>query len=382
MAYLDNNATTALDERVLAAMLPYLRGQHGNPSSSHQLGRQARAAIDQARQQVAGLVAAHSSQVVFTSGGTEANNLALKGVAQRLPPGLIACSAVEHSSVLAPLAALQNDGWRLAKLTVDSDGYLVDEVLQQVVSRKPALLAVMAANNETGIVYDTQPVARSAREVGAIVLVDAVQAAGKYPLNFTASGAHLMSLSAHKIHGPQGIGALVVDKAVDMMPLLHGGGHERGRRAGTENVAAIVGFGKAAELAADELEARRRHTGILRAHLESRLTAELPKAVIFGQRAERLPNTCFFAVPGLDGETLLMALDQLGIAVSSGSACTTGDVAPSPVLMAMGIEADLARAAVRVSLSKDTTRDDVDRFVDSLKAQVLALQRFGSLACA
>ncbi len=382
IAYLDNNATTALDERVLAAMLPYLRGQYGNPSSGHHLGRQARAAIDQARRQVAGLVAAHPSQVVFTSGGTEANNLAVKGVAQRLSPGLIACSPVEHSSVLTPLAALQDEGWRLTLLTVNDDGRLVDEVLQKVMSRKPALLAVMAANNETGIVYNTRPVARLAREVGAILLVDAVQAAGKYPLDFTASGAHLMSLSAHKIYGPKGIGALVVDKAVDMTPLLQGGGHERGRRAGTENVAAIVGFGKAAELAADELEARRQHTGILRAHLESRLTAELPTAVIFGQRAERLPNTSFFALPGLDGETLLMALDQSKIAVSSGSACTTGKVTPSHVLVAMGVEADLARAAVRVSLGKDTTRDDIDRFVDCLKAQVHALRSFGSLACA
>jgi len=382
VVYLDNNATTALDQRVLAAMLPYLQAQYGNPSSGHRLGRQARAAVDRARQQVAALVGVHPSQVVFTSGGTEANNLALKGVAQRHSPGLMASSVVEHSSVLAPLAALQGAGWELARLSVDADGRLLEESLQAALARKPVLLALMAANNETGIVYNTGPVAQQARDAGAVVLVDAVQAAGKLPLDFATSGAHLMSLSAHKIYGPKGIGALVVDKAVDMAPLVHGGGHEKGRRAGTENVAAIVGFGRAAELAAAELEARRRRVGELREHLESRLVAELPGVAIFGQRAERLPNTSFFALPGLDGETLLMTLDQSGIAVSSGSACGTGDVEPSHVLMAMGVEPGLARSAIRASLGKDTTRDEVDRFVDCLKAQAQALQGLGAMACA
>lgn len=380
--YLDHNATTPLDERVLEAMLPFLGEHCGNPSSRHQAGRIARAAVDQARQQVAALVKAHPSQVVFTGGGSEANNLALFGVAERMTPGLLAVSRVEHSSVRAPAEVLQQRGWQLQEIDIDAQGNIDGDSLQAVLAAKPAMLALMLANNETGVINDVAAVAEMARHHGAMVLSDAVQAAGKMELDFSATGAHMMSVSAHKIHGPKGVGALIVDKAVDMAPLVYGGGHEKGRRAGTENVAGIVGFGKAAELAIAELSARHEHTRLLRDHLEQTLVAAIPSVVIFAQHAQRLANCSFFAVPGLDGETLLMALDQGGFAVSSGSACSSGDTKPSHVLQAMGVERELARGAIRVSLGKDNNREEIDRFVACLKQQVDVLQSFGSLACA
>lgn len=378
--YLDNNATTPIDERVLESMLPYLKGQFANASSGYRLGREVRAAIDVAREQVASFVNAHPSQVVFTSGGTEANNMAVKGIAGRLPPGLIATSAVEHSSVSEPAEALVKGGWSVAKIAVDSIGRIDEASLSAIVSRAPKIMAVMMANNETGVVQNVAQVAEAAETCGAYFLTDAVQAAGKIPVDFSTNGAHLMSLSAHKIYGPKGVGALIVDKAVDMEPLLHGGGHEKGRRAGTENVAAIVGFGKASELAVYELAGRQKHMRELQAYLEERLTSDIPQLKIFGQQAVRLPNTTFFAVPDIEGETLLMTLDQAGLAVSSGSACGTGDVEPSHVLLAMGVDAGLARSAVRVSTGKDTSRDEIDHFVKCLKEQIQVLRSFGAVA--
>lgn len=384
--YLDHNATTPLDGRVLDAMMPFLREQFGNASSGHQSGRVARAAMDVARQQVATLVNAHPSQVVFTSGGTEANNLALKGVAARMTPGHVVLSAVEHSSVRTPARALQKQGWMLSEIAVDADGRLDIENLRDTLACLPAesakFVAVMMANNETGVIHDSAAVAELAREFGATLFVDAVQAVGKLPVDFVHSGAQLMSLSAHKIYGPKGVGALIVDKAVDIEPVLHGGGHEKARRAGTENVAAIVGFGKAAQLAMTELSTRNAQTETLRHYLETRLMSELPQASIFGRQAERLSNTSFFSLPGIDGETLLMGLDQAGLAVSSGSACGTGEVDPSHVLLAMGVSPESARGAIRVSLGKDSRRDEVDNFIDCLKQQVRALQSIAAVAYA
>ncbi len=384
--YLDYNATTPLDKRVLDAMMPFLCEQFGNAASGHQSGRIARAAMGVAREQVAALVNAHPSQVIFTSGGTEANNLALKGCAARLTPGHIVLSGVEHSSVRTPANALKKDGWTLDEIGVDADGRLVIENLHRIFSAMSAgrakILAVMLANNETGIVYESTPVAALARDFGAMLLVDAVQAAGKIPVDFTHSGAQFMSLSAHKIYGPKGAGALIVDKAVDIEPILYGGGQEKARRAGTENVAAIVGFGKAAELALSELSTRHAQAQTLHHYLETRLCSELPQVCVFGQQADRLPNTSFFALPGLDGETLLMSLDQAGLAVSSGSACATGEVEPSHVLLAMGVSPEHAHGAIRVSLGKESRRDEIDSFIDCLKQQVRVLQSFAAVACA
>ncbi|MCW8828835.1 MAG: cysteine desulfurase [Gammaproteobacteria bacterium] len=379
MVYLDHNATTPLDERVLEAMLPYLRGRYGNPSSVYALGREARAALEQAREQVAELVSAHPSQVLFTSGGTEANNSALKGVARRAPQGRIAISEVEHASVQSPAAALARDGWQIDTLAVDGEGICHRETLQQALSEQTRMVSVMWANNETGVVQPVAELAEICREQGVIFHTDAVQAAGKLALDFPASGAHLMSLSAHKLYGPKGVGALILDKAVDLEPLLHGGGQERGRRGGTENLAAIVGFGKAAELAGIELAERRRHLLTLRERFEQHLAQALPEAVIFCRDAQRLPNTVYMALPGLEGQTLIMALDQQGIAVSSGSACGSDSSEPSAVLKAMGVESELALGAIRISLGKDNTERDIDTLCSVLVSQVKQLQ---SLAAA
>jgi len=325
--------------------------------------------MDQAREQVAALVGVGPSQVIFTSGGTEANNLALKGFATRSEPGRLAISAVEHASVRSPAAALAKAGWIVDAIDVDGAGKVTPESLDQALTPETGLVSVMAANNETGVLQDLPALAQRAREAGAVFHTDAVQWAGKRPLDFAGTGAQLMSLSAHKIHGPKGVGALIVDKAVDLAPLIDGGGQERGCRGGTENLAGIAGFGAAAELAAAELDHRVEWSRSLRERFERRLAEELSEAIVFGTEAERLPNTVFLALPGIDGESLLMALDRKGIAVSSGAACGSNSTEPSHVLSAMGVERELARGAIRISFGKDNTDEDLDRLVDALCEQ-------------
>jgi len=379
--YLDHNATTALDVRVLAAMQPYLHGAVGNPSSVHRYGREARAAIDQAREQVAALLGVRATQVIFTSGGTEANNLALQGVAASWStPGRVIIGSTEHPSVIQPGLALQRRGWGVDELAVDDNGRPCMEHLAALLRDDTRLVSVMMANNETGVITDMAAVSAVMKEHAAVLHCDAVQALGKMDVKFTATGVRMMSLSAHKINGPGGVGALVLDRAVQIQPLLQGGGQEFGLRAGSENIAAIVGFGRAAELLADEWPDRHRHMLGLRQQLEQQLLEQLPGVVIFGHQAERLPNTVFFAVPMIDGETLVMALDEDGFAVASGSACSSSKNTPSHVLLAMGVDAGLARCAVRVSLGSDNEAGDVDRFVGSLKRQVNKLANMAALA--
>lgn len=367
--YLDHNATTPLDARVLEAVLPYLQGRFGNPSSSHRYGRAARRAVDTARAQVAALVNADPGQVVFTGGGSEANNLALKGVALASGGGRVAVSAVEHSSVLQTARALARRGWGVDSIAVDVCGRVTAESLQAALRNDTLLVSIMFANNETGVVQALPELAAQARSCGALVHTDAVQAAGKIPLNFSTSGAHLMTLSAHKLYGPIGVGALVYDRAVELEPLVHGGGHEWGLRAGTENVAGIVGFGVAAQLAYAELDARRARLLGLRRYLEARL-GNIPGITLIAGDADRVPNTLMFSLPGLEGETLLLALDRAGVAVSSGSACSSGVTEPSHVLVAMQVAENVARGAIRVSLGKDNTEADVDGLVTALQTQV------------
>lgn len=357
--YLDHNATTPLDAAVLEAMLPHLREGYANASSLHRPGRAARAAIDTARGQVAALVNAHPSQVLFTGGGTEANNTAIKGLAARLKPGRILISAVEHSAVLEPSQILTRGGWQVDPIPVDDQGRLQREALARMLDEGDVrLVACMLANNETGVLQDLPAIATLVRKHDALLHCDAVQAAGKVSVSYPDTGAHTLSLSAHKIYGPKGAGALILDKGLDIEALLHGGGHERGLRGGTENTAAIVGFGKAAELAVSHLQSRAQHLRALRDQLQTGLAA-INGVQLFGVDAERVPNTLQFAVPGFEGESLLMALDHRGIAVSSGSACHAGSGEPSHVLLAMGVPAELARGAIRVSLGKDNTGADV-----------------------
>lgn len=365
MIYLDHNATTPLDERVLDAMLPYLRGCYGNPSGLYRLGRLSRGAIDTAREQVAELAGAMASEVIFTSGGTEANNLALKGLGFALEPGVIVVGATEHPSVSEPLKFLGLGGWSIATLPARPDGLPEIAAIDRIDPRDIRFGALMLANNETGVVHDTWQLGERLRESGGFLHVDAVQAAGKMPLDFAATGAHTLALSAHKLNGPKGVGALIADRGAPILPLLQGGGQEQGRRGGTEHVAGIVGFGKAAELARIELAERREQALALRRRLETGLGA-LSGVTLFAATTERLPNTLQFSVPDFAGETLVMHLDRLGFAVSSGSACASGGHAPSPVLTAMGVDATTARGAIRVSVGRGNSAAEVDQFISAL----------------
>ncbi|ENO82089.1 Cysteine desulfurase [Thauera sp. 27] len=380
--YLDWNATTPLDEVVREAMLPWLgvgeQARFGNASSRHEYGRQARAAIDEARVRVASAVGAHATEVVFTSGGSEANNLFLKGAAGVFKPALLAISAIEHPCVREPARQLQRGGWALREIGVDAQGLVDEASWQAVLADRPRLVSVMMANNETGVVQDLARIAAQARTVGAWVHTDAVQAVGKLEVDFRTLGVHALSLSAHKIGGPLGAGALIVDKRVELMPLIAGGGQERGLRSGTENVAAIVGFGVACERARAAQAQEAQRLGALREELERGLLQ--CGASIFSAQAPRLPNTVFFAIGQIDGETLVAKLDRAGFACASGSACSSANPEPSHTLLAMGVERGLARAAVRISLGRDTTAEQVRAFLAALAGVTDNLRNLASVA--
>lgn len=379
--YLDHNATTPLDPAVLAAMLPWLESQFGNASSRHEYGRAARRAVDEARQQVAAAVNAHPTEVVFTSGGSEANNLFLKGAAASLKPGLLAVSAIEHPCIFKPAAQLARNGWKIRTVAVDAAGRANFDDFAEAVVARPSLLSIMMANNETGVVQDIPALATAAKACGGWFHSDAVQALGKLPLDFRAlnlAGVHAITLSAHKAGGPKGAAALVLDKRVELQPLIAGGGHERGLRSGTENVPAIVGFGVAAELVAGRVAELPRRLKALRQRLESGLNGLGVR--IFGTAAERLPNTTYFAVPDIDGETLVGKLDRAGFAVASGAACSSANPEPSHVLQAMGVAPEIARGAVRVSLGAGNSESDIDEFINALRATVGRLQGLTALA--
>ncbi len=377
-AYFDHNATTPLSGRVLEAMLPYFQESFGNASSRHAFGRAARKAVDDAREQVADAVGAHPSQVYFVSGGTEANNLLIKGAAARLRPSQVAVSAVEHPCVMKPALALRESGWKFRRFSVDNAGRLDMTDVQAALREPTGLASVMLANNETGVVQDVAAVAEMARGAGAVIHTDAVQAFGKVPVSFADLNVHAMTLSAHKIYGPKGIGALILDKRLDIMPQIIGGGHEKGLRAGTENVPAIVGFGAACSLAVSGLGQSSLQLQSLRERLDQGLHAM--GAVLFGDGAARLPNTGYFAFPGIDGETLVMALDRAGFAVASGSACSSDSAEPSPVLLAMGVERELARCAVRISLGRENEMGQVERFLQVLQEEIFRLKRLVTVA--
>ncbi len=366
-SYFDHNASTAIDPSVLDAMLPYLSGPYGNPSSLHRYGRAARHAVEAARGQVARLIAAPPQTVVFTSGGTEANNYALKGVMHAQLGKRLLYGATEHPSVLEAAQHLQALGHSVETIAVSADG-LVDgpKALAQWPGAPVALVSLMAANNETGVLQDFSTIRTLCASGGARLHIDATQALGKLPLSFSECGADLMTLSSHKIYGPKGVGALIVRPDVAIAPLMHGGAQEQARRGGTENLAAIVGFGAAAELAQQTLAERSAHALRLREQLERGL-ADIQGLQIFAQSAVRLPNTCQFALKGWDGEALLMHLDRRGFAVSSGSACASGSGEPSHVLLAMGVPSALAKGAVRVSLGQGNSAAEVAQFLAALK---------------
>jgi len=379
--YFDHNATTPLDPAVLEGMRPYLAEQYGNASSRHEYGRAARRAIDEARQRVAYAAGAHPTEVVFTSGGSEANNLFVKGAAALLKPGLVAISAIEHPCVREPAKQLQRQGWGLREVPVNADCRVDATGFRATIDERPALVSVMLANNETGAVQDVETLADLARPCRAWFHTDAVQAFGKRRLDFralNAAGVHALTLSAHKLGGPKGAGALVVDKRVELQPLIAGGGHERGLRSGTENVAAIVGFGLAAEIAASRLDGAAAALAALRTQLEAGLAAQ--GATIFAAASERLPNTSYFAFADVDGETLVGKLDRAGFAVAAGAACSSANPEPSHVLLAMGVEPRLARGAVRISFGIGNSAAEVRDFLAALNTTILQLRGLTALA--
>lgn len=376
--YFDWNATTPLDPIVREAMLPWLDARFGNPSSRHEYGRQARSAIDEARSRVAAAVGAHPTEVLFTSGGTEANNLFIKGAAAARKPGVVAISAIEHPCVREPARQLSRTGWQLREIAVDGQGLVSASDWEAALAEKPALASVMLANNETGALQDVARFAQQARAKGVWLHTDAVQALGKIEVDFRRLAVHGLTISSHKLGGPLGAGALVLDKRVELAPLIAGGGQERGLRSGTENVAAIVGFGVACERAVARQGEEAKRLSLLRDRLVELLGS--CGARVFSAQAARLPNTVFFAMERIDGETLVAKLDRAGFACASGSACSSANPEPSHTLLAMGVDEETARGAVRLSLGRDSTEDEVERFGETFARLTRELRSLTALA--
>jgi cysteine desulfurase len=383
--YFDNAATTAPDPQVLEAMRPYLGEFWGNPSSLYAEGRQAREAVDRARAQVAGLLGAEADEIVFTGSGTEADNLAVQGVllAAGLSGSHVVTSAIEHPAILACCRQLERLGAAATELPVDRQGLVDPADLEAAIRPETRLVSIMAANNVVGTIQLIAELAQIARRRGVLFHTDAVQAAGKIAFDMRTQPIDLLSLSGHKLHGPKGIGALYVRKGVSLWPLLPGGGQERGLRSGTENVAAIVGLGRAAELAAALRPGEAARLVHVRDHLIENILAKIPTAYLVGHRWRRLPGHVCLGFDGMEGEAikLLLQLDEEGIAVSSGSACSAIHAGgPSHVLEALGFDPLKARGSLRISLGRFNTMEEADRFLEVLPRAVAALRPIRRLA--
>jgi cysteine desulfurase len=366
----DHAATTPVAVEVLAAMLPYFTDVAGNPSSVHRAGQRARRAIEEARERVAASIGAAPREIVFTSGATEAINLALRGAMSLRPEGRLVSSAVEHAAVLETARDLERLGTEIELLAPDRSGCILRDQVYAAVGGGPALVALMAVNNETGVRTDIAALAPVVRERGALLFCDAVQAFGVEPLDVGELGVDLLSLSAHKVYGPKGVGALYIRSGLELRSLTTGGPQERGLRPGTHNVPAIVGFGVAAEAAAADAESEGARLVGLRSRLERGLL-QVDGVSVNGGDADRGPKHSNVAVSGVDGETLLLLLDDLGVRVSAGSACAAGSVEPSHVLTAMGLDRELARASVRFSLGRSTDAPTVDAVAERFAEAVL-----------
>lgn len=367
--YFDNSATTPVDPRVGEAMQPYQTACFGNPSSLHGPGRTAKAAVRQARERVAGLLNCAAEEIVFTASGTEADNLALIGLAQAIGPvGFhLITSAIEHPAILATCRFLEQTGVQVTCLPVSSEGIVEPASLAKALRPDTRLISIMAANNVVGTLQPIRELAQIARDAGAWFHTDAVQAAGKVPIDVRKSPVDMVSLSAHKLHGPKGVGALFVRDGVPLGPLMHGGGQERGLRSATENVPGIVGFGLAAEIARTELGDDASRLVVLRERIMETLAAELPQAYLIGHRYRRLPGHLCLGLAGQEGEAirLLLALDEEGIAVSSGSACSSHHAGePSGILLAMGFDPVRARGSLRITLGRFNTAEEVEQFLE------------------
>jgi len=375
--YLDHNATTPPLPAVAERMMVVLRDAFGNPSSVHHFGQQAKALIDEARTEVANLIGAEPSEVLFTGGGTEADNIAIRGAAEALEAAgrrHLVASAIEHEAVLNTLKALAKRGWRTTLLPVDRSGIVSPAALREGLADDTAVVSVMHANNEIGTIQPIAELARLAHERGALFHTDAVQSAGKIAIDVRTLGVDMLSMSAHKFYGPKGIGALWVRRGVRVMPILTGGRQERGRRAGTENVAGIVGMGVAARIASGKMGDEDRRLSALRDRLETGILRSVPGTAVNGSTEARVPNTTNISFDRIEAESLLIALDLQGVAVSTGSACSSGTLEPSHVLKAMGFNAHRTQNSIRFSLGAANTEAEIDRVVAVLPGIVEKLR--------
>lgn len=371
--YLDHAATTPVREEVFEAMKPFYGPRFGNPSSTHRWGREARAALDEARERVGRCLGAHADEICFTSGGTEADNFAILGAWRALRSKgrlAIVTTPIEHKAVLGAVHHATEEGAEERLLAMTTDGVVDGDSFDKLVNDRVAVCSMMWVNNEIGTIQPVAKLAARAKERGAIFHTDAVQAFGKVPIDARTQHFDLLTISGHKFGAPKGVGALFIRRGTNLEPLLHGGTQDRGRRPGTENVAAAVGLARAAELTLAECEAHCARIRELRDRLETGITARVPDAIIHGRGAERAPHITNVSVPGTDSESLLMALDLRGIACSGGSACQSGSVTPSHVLSAIGVRPDLASAAVRMSLGVLTTEESIDRVIEVFPALV------------
>jgi len=367
LIYLDNAASTQIHEDVLEAMLPYLKEQYGNPSSIHRYGRLANKAIEKARKQIAMLINADASEILFTSGGTESNNTALYGIAEKKPHSQIITSSIEHDAILEPCKKLAKDGFDVIYLPVDTHGIVDLSALKNSLSDNTCLVSIMFGNNEIGTIEPIAQIAQLCNEQNIPFHTDAVQAVGKIPIDVKKLGVDLLSISSHKLNGPKGIGALYIRKGIDIDPIILGGGQEHGLRSGTENVANIVGFGKACELAKLNLPDNISHMKKLRDDLVAKILREIPGVILNGHAENKLPNNAHFTFLGVAGEDLIIKLDEYGIAASTGSACSVHTQKASHVLQAMGFSHEQITGSLRLTLGLFNNQQQIDETVNILK---------------
>ena len=379
MIYLDNAATTQIAPEVFEAMTPFLQDDYGNPSSVYSLAGRAASALESARQTISDCIGASPDEIVFTGGGSEADNLAIKGTMWKKPDGHIITSAIEHHAVLHTCQALEDQGYELTVLPVDSNGLVDPEDVRRAIRPDTRLVTIMHSNNEVGTVEPIRQIAEIAREAGAKMHTDAVQSLGKAPLEVDELGVDMMALSAHKVHGPKGVGALYMRKGFRPLPLIHGGGQEKRLRAGTENVAGIVGFGRAVELLVEEGEESIERVRALRDKLTEGIMGSIPDVILTGHPEKRLPNLASFCIRYIEGEGILLSLDMQDIAASSGSACTSGSLEPSHVLLAMGYPHEIAHGSLRLSLSRYTMEEEIDRVLETLPPIIQRLRDMSPL---
>lgn len=374
--YADNAATTRIAPQVLDAMLPYLKEEYGNPSTLYKLGREAKIAIEKAREQVAQVIGAKAEEIFFTGSGTEADNMALKGVLYG-PAGKgkkhLITTKIEHHAVLHTAMALEKEGFQVTFLSVDKNGRVDLEELKQAITPDTALVSIMAANNEVGTIQPIEEIGKICREKGVLFHTDAVQAFGHMPLDVNKMNVDLLSLSAHKINGPKGSGALYIRRGLGLRPVIEGGGQERNRRSGTENVAGIVGLGQAAQLAMETMEEESARLKALSKKLIDGVL-QIPETILTGDPENRLPGACSFAISAIEGESLVLYLDMEGICTSTGSACSTGSLDPSHVLMAIGLSHEVSHGSLRVSLGRFNTEEEVDYIIETLPKVVEKLR--------